>query len=68
MPLAGHKPRLLSFVMLPTVERIGVHYLRRKDEAEQTARVVEQHGARATLIQADLTKPDDIGRMFVGHR
>jgi NAD(P)-dependent dehydrogenase (short-subunit alcohol dehydrogenase family) len=50
------------------VQRIGVHYLKRKDEAEQTARVVEQHGARATLIQADLTKADDIGRMFAEAR
>lgn len=46
------------------VARIGVHYLKRKDEAEQTARLVEQHGGYATLIQADLTKPEDISRMF----
>jgi enoyl-[acyl-carrier-protein] reductase (NADH) len=28
-----------------------VHYLKREDEAEQTARVVEQLGARAVLIE-----------------
>src|SRR3954447_19297448 len=46
------------------VARIGVHYLRNKEEAEQTARLVEQHGVRATLIQADVTKPEDLSRMF----
>ena len=42
----------------------GVHYLKQKDDAEQTARLVEQRGARAVLIQADVTKPEDISRMF----
>jgi hypothetical protein len=28
-----------------------VHYLKREDEAEQTARVVEQLGARVVLIE-----------------
>ena len=46
------------------VPQIGVHYLKRKDDAEQTARLVEQRGARAVLIQADVTKPEDISRMF----
>jgi NAD(P)-dependent dehydrogenase (short-subunit alcohol dehydrogenase family) len=46
------------------VERIGVHYLKRKDEAEQTARMVEQYGARAVLLQADVTRAEDISRMF----
>lgn len=50
------------------VERIGVHYLKRKDDAEETARVVEQRGARAVLIQADVTKPDEIRRMFAEAR
>ena len=50
------------------VPRIGVHYLKQKDEAEQTARLVEQRGARAVLIQADVTKPEDIGRMFAEAR
>jgi enoyl-[acyl-carrier protein] reductase III len=45
-----------------------VHFLKRKDEAEQTARLVEQHGARAVVIQADLTRPEDIGRMFAEAR
>jgi NAD(P)-dependent dehydrogenase (short-subunit alcohol dehydrogenase family) len=46
------------------VARIGVHYLKQKDDAEQTVRLIEQRGARAVLIQADVTKPEDIGRMF----
>src|SRR3954453_5823230 len=46
------------------VARIGVHYRKNKEEAEQTARLVEQHGAPATLIQADVTQPEDISRMF----
>jgi enoyl-[acyl-carrier protein] reductase III len=50
------------------VPRIGVQYLRRKDDAEHTARLVEQRGARAVLIQADVTKPGDICRMFAEAR
>jgi enoyl-[acyl-carrier protein] reductase III len=50
------------------VPRIGVHYLKQRDGAEQTARLVEQHGARAFLIQADVTKPEDIARMFAEAR
>jgi enoyl-[acyl-carrier protein] reductase III len=50
------------------VARIGVHYLQQKDDAEQTARLVEQRGANATLIQADVTKPVDIDRMFAEAR
>jgi enoyl-[acyl-carrier protein] reductase III len=46
------------------VARIGVHYLKKKDEAENTAHLVEQRGARAVLIQGDVTKAEDIGRMF----
>jgi enoyl-[acyl-carrier protein] reductase III len=50
------------------VKQIGLHYHTRKDEAELTAHVIEQHGARAVLIQADVTKPDDISRMFAEAR
>jgi enoyl-[acyl-carrier protein] reductase III len=50
------------------VKRIAVHYLKRKDEAERTAHLIEQRGARAVLIQADVTKPEDIGRMFAEAR
>jgi NAD(P)-dependent dehydrogenase (short-subunit alcohol dehydrogenase family) len=45
-----------------------VNYLKQKDGAEQTARLVEQRGARAVLIQADVTKPEDIRRMFAEAR
>jgi len=43
-------------VLSSGVARIGVHYLQNKEDAEQTARLVEQHGGRATLrerFQAD---------------
>ena len=50
------------------VRQIGANYLKQKDDAEQTARLVEQRGARAVLIQADVTKPDDICRMFAEAR
>src|SRR3954447_15822009 len=50
------------------VARIGVHYLKQKEDAEQTARLVEQRGAQATLIQADVTKSADIDRMFAEAR
>src|SRR3954469_13830659 len=50
------------------VARIGVHYLKNKNDAEQTARLVEQRGAHATLIQADVTQPEDISRMFAEAR
>jgi NAD(P)-dependent dehydrogenase (short-subunit alcohol dehydrogenase family) len=46
------------------ITRIVVHYLKQREDAEQTARLVEQRGARATIIQADVTKAEDIGRMF----
>ena len=38
------------------VRQIGVHYLKQKDDAQQTARLVEQRGARTVLIQADVTR------------
>src|ERR1700750_1954946 len=50
------------------VPRVGVHYLKQKEEAGQTARLVEQRGAKATLIQADVTKAGDISRMFAEAR
>lgn len=46
------------------VARLGIHYLKNRSEAEETARLVEQRGARAAVIQADLTRPEDIRRMF----
>jgi len=50
------------------VARIGIHYLKNKDDAEQTARLVEQRGAHPTLIQADVTQPEEISRMFAEAR
>jgi enoyl-[acyl-carrier protein] reductase III len=45
-----------------------VHYLKQKEDAEQTVRLVEQRGAQAVLIQADVTKPENISRMFAEAR
>ena len=50
------------------VRQIGVHYLKQKDDAEQTARLVEQRGARTVLIQADVTRSEDIRRLFAEAR
>jgi NAD(P)-dependent dehydrogenase (short-subunit alcohol dehydrogenase family) len=46
------------------VRQIGVHYLKNRSAAEQTAAAVRDRGAEVRLIQADVTKPDDIARMF----
>ena len=46
------------------VNRIGVHYLKNQQAAEETASQLRQRGAEALLLQADVTKLDDIARMF----
>ena len=46
------------------VNRIGVHYLKNQQAAEETASQLRQRGAKALLLQADVTKFDDIARMF----
>src|SRR5690242_16584916 len=46
------------------VNKIGVHYYRNREQAEATARLLRERGAETLTIQGDVTKLDDIGRMF----
>jgi hypothetical protein len=48
------------------VDRIGVHYLKNRTAAEKTASRVRERGAGALLLQADVTKPDDIPLRLYG--
>lgn len=50
------------------VQEIGVHYLKNRQAAEETARLLRDRGAKAVLIQADVTRPEDIARMFAEAR
>ena len=46
------------------VRQIGIHYLKNRSAAEQTAAAVSERGAEVKLVQADVTRPDEITRMF----
>ncbi|MCO6415856.1 SDR family oxidoreductase [Siccirubricoccus sp. KC 17139] len=46
------------------VGQIAVHYLRNKQAAEETARLLRERGTEPVLVQADVTRPEDIRRMF----
>jgi enoyl-[acyl-carrier protein] reductase III len=46
------------------VNRIGVHYLKNRAAADDTASKLRERGVEPLLIQADVTKVDDITRMF----
>src|ERR1700756_5022537 len=46
------------------VNRIGVHYLKNRAAADDTADKLRELGAEPLLVQADVTKVDDIARMF----
>jgi len=46
------------------VDRIAVHYLKNKAAAEDTASKLREQGVQPLLLQADVTKVDDITRMF----
>jgi NAD(P)-dependent dehydrogenase (short-subunit alcohol dehydrogenase family) len=46
------------------VRQIGIHYLKNRSAAEQTAAAVSECGAEVKLVQADVTRPDEITRMF----
>jgi len=46
------------------VRQIGIHYLKNRSAAEQTAAAVSERWAEVKLVQADVTRPDDITRMF----
>lgn len=50
------------------VNRIGVHYLKNREAAEETARLLRERGAQPVLVQADVTRPEDIARMFAEAR
>lgn len=43
---------------------VGVHYSRHKRAAETTLRQVVQCGGTGTLYQADIRRPDNVGRMI----
>ncbi len=45
------------------VGRIGVHYLKNRDGAEETARMLRERGAEVVPIQADVTRPEDIAHV-----
>ena len=50
------------------VGRIGVHHLKNREGAEETARLLRERGAEAVVVQADVTRPKDIARMFAEAR
>ena len=50
------------------VKRVGVHYLKNKAAAEETVGMLRERGAEAFLVQADITKVDDIKRAFAQTR
>jgi NAD(P)-dependent dehydrogenase (short-subunit alcohol dehydrogenase family) len=50
------------------VARIGVHYLKNRDAAEETARLLRERGPEAVLLPADATRPEGIARMFAEAR
>lgn len=50
------------------VTRIGVHFQKNKEAAEETARLLRDRGAEAVLVQADVTILADITRMFAEMR
>ncbi|MDD2923021.1 MAG: SDR family oxidoreductase [Anaerolineales bacterium] len=43
---------------------IALHYNASEDEARQTQREIESLGAKVHLLQADLTQPEEIERLF----
>src|SRR2546425_8907508 len=43
---------------------VAVHYHTQKDAANETLAQVQKRGVKACLIQADVTRADDIHRMF----
>lgn len=43
---------------------VAVHYYINESAAKETLERVRKHGADGFLVQADVTRPDEIGRMF----
>jgi NAD(P)-dependent dehydrogenase (short-subunit alcohol dehydrogenase family) len=44
--------------------KVAVHYYRNEAAARQTLAGVRERGSDGTLVQADVTRPDEIDRMF----
>ena len=44
--------------------RLAIHYYQNEQAAQQTLAEAEKRGAEGLLIQADVTRPEDIRRMF----
>src|SRR4051812_21063606 len=43
---------------------VAVHYFRNTEAANETAAMIRRHGAEAFIVQADVTKPDDVTAMI----
>src|SRR5438105_13499483 len=43
---------------------IGVHYYQNEAAAKETLRMVKERGADGAIFQADVTKPEQIARLF----
>jgi hypothetical protein len=44
--------------------RVAVHYYRNEAAAKDTLDRVRKHGADGVLVQADVSRPDEVRRMF----
>lgn len=48
--------------------KVVVHFRSRADEARQVVGEIEAAGGTAAMVQADLTDPEDVDRLFAGAR
>ena len=63
----GGKRRIGNAVALALADRqydIALHYNRSAEEARQTVGQLERKGVRAAAFQADLTRENDVARLF----
>jgi len=77
MPLQGKSARVTGSsrgigrgIALKLAERgvnVAVHYYTQAEAAKETLAQVQARGAKGCMIQADVTRPDEINRMFVGN-
>jgi NAD(P)-dependent dehydrogenase (short-subunit alcohol dehydrogenase family) len=44
--------------------RVGVHYYRNEAAARETLERVRKHGTDGFLVQGDVSRPEDVRRMF----
>jgi NAD(P)-dependent dehydrogenase (short-subunit alcohol dehydrogenase family) len=44
--------------------QVGIHYYRNETAAKETLERVRKHGADGFIVQADVSRPEDIRRMF----